>query len=96
MSKTIKKDESTFPTTAVLHVHPNLKRPGDCNHLTADNYELVRDRFLDEIGPLFKLSDALKECLADDRDMMDVLKDMVPEDKIAVIMPDDFSQVSDK
>lgn len=66
---------------------PAVPTAEDAEHVSGDNFAAFRDSWIQKLGGEIDLPDSLRECLADDRNALDTLRDLVPAEKIIVIDP---------
>jgi hypothetical protein len=64
---------------------PNLPGPDDAEHVTQENYRECLAQWEQELGQTIDLPESLRDCLADDKNALETLKEMVPPEKIIVI-----------
>lgn len=64
---------------------PTLPTEADAAGVTGKNYKDFVSRYTRELGETIDLPDSLRDVLADDRDALSTLRDMVPEDRIVVV-----------
>lgn len=64
---------------------PSLPVKGDAEHVTGENYREELKKWEEQFGSEIDLPDSLRDCLADDRDALSTLHDLVPEDRIVTI-----------
>lgn len=70
---------------ALQAAHPGLPGEDDFEHVNGDNVHDVLDTWIAKLGPTIDLDASLSECLADDRDAIDVLKEMKPDAEVIVV-----------
>ena len=72
--------------TALRSVHPALPGPDDFEHVNAENVRAVRSEWEQRLGGAeFELDDALRDVLADERNTLDVLREMKPSANVVAI-----------
>lgn len=70
---------------AIKAAVPAVPTSEDAEHVDGDNFAAFRDSWIQKLGSEIELPDSLRECLADDRNALDTLRDLVPAEKIIVI-----------
>lgn len=70
---------------AIKSAVPAVPTSEDAEHVNGDNFAAFRDGWVQKLGSEIELPDSLRECLADDRNALDTLRDLVPAEKIIVI-----------
>lgn len=73
---------------ALIAAHPELPTRQDFEHVNGDNYTDVLAEWTAKLGDVIKLDEALRDVLADDRQSIDVLREMRPDADITVIKSD--------
>jgi hypothetical protein len=64
---------------------PDLPVEKDAEHITGENYRESLATWVKQFGPKIDLPDSLRDCLADDKNSLETLSEMVPPEKIVVI-----------
>lgn len=70
---------------ALRYAHPELPGEDDFKHVNGENVLAVRAEWEGKLGQTIDLDSSLKECMADDRNAIDVLKEMKPGAEVIVI-----------
>lgn len=71
---------------ALRTAHPELPSGDDFDHVNGENYADVLALWESKLGPTVDLDASLSECLADDRNALDTLKEMKPDAVIAAVV----------
>jgi hypothetical protein len=64
---------------------PSVPTKDDAGHVNGTNFAEFRDEWIGRIGTTIELPDSLRDCLANDRNALSTLRDLVPDDKIVII-----------
>ena len=64
---------------------PDLPVEKDAEHVTGENYRECLAAWEKQFGPEIDLPDSLRDCLADDKNAIETLSEMVPAEKIIVV-----------
>lgn len=70
---------------ALRYAHPELPSEDNFSHVNGDNVHDVLSEWEGKLGQTFDLDSSLKECMADDRNALDVLMEMKPDADVIVI-----------
>lgn len=72
---------------AIRAVRPDLPIDEDAKDVTKDNYRDHLAAWERQFGTEIDLPDSLRDCLADEKNALSTLEEMVPHDKIIVVRP---------
>lgn len=75
-------------STALRAVHPELPSKVDFENVNGDNYQDVLAEWVTKLGTHITLSETLRDVLADDRNMIEVLREMKPDADVIVVRPE--------
>ena len=74
-------------SAALKAARPDLPVSEDAEHITKENYRDCLATWERQFGPEIDLPDSLRESLADDKNALGTLREMVPDEKIIVVKP---------
>ena len=72
-------------SAALKAAMPDLPVAEDAEHVNGGNYRECLAIWVKQFGPEIELPDSLRDCLADDKNAIETLKEMMPEEKIITI-----------
>lgn len=70
---------------ALRYAHPELPGEDDFDYVNGDNVHAVLAEWEIKLGQTMNLDSSLNECMADDRNAIDVLKEMKPDADVIVV-----------
>jgi hypothetical protein len=70
---------------AIKAVRPDLPGPDDAEHVTKDNYKNCLAAWEKQFGNEIDLPDSLRDCLADDKNTIETLSEIIDPSKIVVV-----------
>jgi len=75
-------------SAAICAAVPGLPGRDAAEQINVDNWQEYLAKWEHEFGPEIDLPESLRECLADDRNALDTLSEMVTPEKIVVVKTD--------
>ncbi len=77
----------TRAAAALKAALPDLPVSADAEHVTQENYRDCLATWEKQFGAEINLPDSLRDCMADEKNALGTLREMVPDEKIVVIKP---------